>query len=671
PQILKRSGVRYFFTTKLALNQFVKFPYHSFYWEGLDGSEVLAHIMPAEEYSSELEPWLIRTGAYDYVQKDRSPIQILPFGHGDGGGGPAQPHLERLARYRDFEGMPRVETMSPKEFFTRLEKESVALPRWVGELYLENHRGCYTTQAHTKKCNRRAEFLLREAEMLSALNIHDGGKYEHKRLNKAWKDVLLNQFHDILPGSSIDEVYVDSDRQYAQVFSEAGAVRDKALTHLARRVDTRGEGAAVLAFNSLGWERTDVVAVDLPGIRKGESYIAVGPDGSMAPIQMGFDGKARFMGSVPSIGHAVFHIRTGAVESPSVIVGDRSLENDLLKIRFDKQGRLSQVYHKPSRREVLPSREKGNRFVLFEDKMASCGTAWDIDIFYNDKPLEIDGDLISMEVMEQGPVRAVLRIKRSISKSVIIQDVILNKGSARIDFMTTVEWGNEKDVLLKVGFPVNIRSDKARYEIQFGSVERPTHWNMPQDFARFEVPAQKWADLSEGNFGVALLNDCKYGYDIKGNVMRLTLLRAPKDPGKNADVNRTHTFTYSLFPHFGDFSQGLVKEGYELNIPVLAQSVRASKGDATPSGSSMSISGENIIIDTIKKSEDDDNLIVRMYEAHGWHSRHTFKTSLPLRQVIETDLMERDERVLKFRGGSVNLTFDPFQIRTLRLVLSR
>ncbi|MCA9444356.1 MAG: alpha-mannosidase, partial [Candidatus Omnitrophica bacterium] len=208
PQILKRSGVRYFFTTKLALNQFVKFPYHSFYWEGLDGSEVLAHIMPAEEYSSELEPWLIRTGAYDYVQKDRSPIQILPFGHGDGGGGPAQPHLERLARYRDFEGMPRVETMSPKEFFTRLEKESVALPRWVGELYLENHRGCYTTQAHTKKCNRRAEFLLREAEMLSALNIHDGGKYEHKRLNKAWKDVLLNQFHDILPGSSIDEVYV-------------------------------------------------------------------------------------------------------------------------------------------------------------------------------------------------------------------------------------------------------------------------------------------------------------------------------------------------------------------------------------------------------------------------------------------------------------------------------
>ena len=231
-----------------------------------------------------------------------------------------------------------------------------------------------------------------------------------------------------------------------------------------------------------------------------------------------------------------------------------------------------------------------------------------------------------------------------------------------------VDWGNEKDVLLKVAFPVNVRSEKARYEIQFGSIERPTHWNTPQDFARFEVPAQKWADLSEGNYGVALLNDCKYGYDIKDNIMRLTLLRAPKVPGKTADVNKKHTFTYSLFPHAGDFSADVVKEAYELNVPIRTMKVNNSAGDLPPKMGWLSIGGSNVVIDTVKKAEDDSGIIVRLYEAHGWRGRHILETSLPVRHAFETDLMENTIEEMRLKNGKITMDIKPFEIRTLKLV---
>ncbi|MFH1740570.1 MAG: alpha-mannosidase [bacterium] len=670
PQILKRSGIQYFFTTKISINQFTRFPHNSFYWEGIDGSQVLTHFMPAEEYSSEVEPWVIRTGEYRYVEKDRSSIQILPFGRGDGGGGPLRSHLERMKRYRDLEGMPKVEPMTPDQFFERLETESENLSKWVGELYLEFHRGTYTTQAYTKKSNRKSELLLRETEMIGALNTVIGGRYERKRLNDAWKLVLLNQFHDILPGSSIDEVYADSDRQYAEVFNETNEVKASAFEHLAKKVDTRGDGAPVLAFNSLSWERNDVIEVALSKLRKGTSYVAVTEDGTEQPVQIGADGMARFLGGIPSIGHNVFHIQRGTIDQPCIEATENGMENDRIRVKFDPQGRIRRLYDKAAKRDVLEPVETGNRFILFEDKMATSGAAWDIDIFYNDKPIEIDGVLESVEVIERGPVRSVVRFKRALSKSKIIQDVILTAGSARVDFATTIEWGDEKDVLLKVAFPVNVRCDKARYEIQFGSVERPTHWNMPQDFARFEVPAQKWADLSEGNYGVALLNDCKYGYDIKDNVMRLTLLRAPKSPGETADVNKTHTFTYGLFPHTGDFSHGVVREGYELNVPITAEPVKTVHGKIPACLSRMSVSGENVVIDTVKKAEDDDGIIVRLYEAHGWRGRHVFQTSLPIECVVETDLMENEEQEIPVRNGKASLDFKPFQIRTLKLVLA-
>ena len=669
PQIMRRSGIQYFFTTKLALNQFTKFPAHSFFWEGLDGSRVLSHFMPGEEYSAELEPWLIRTAEHDYAEKDRCSLQLMPFGHGDGGGGPARAHLERLRRYADFEGMPRLVSMPPDAFFAQLERESRNLPVWRGELYLENHRGTYTSQAQAKKQNRQAELLLREAEILAALAMAGGARYDQSGFTEAWKLVLLNQFHDILPGSSIDEVYAQSDRQYAAVFSSVGAIRDQAFGRLARGVDTRGAGEPVLAFNSLSWTRRDLIEVEAPARMKGGAWVAAGADGEACPVQIGEDGKARFLGTLPSMGHKVFHILPAGASLPEIAVSERGMENAFVRLRFDGQGRLRGVYDKRSRRDVLAPGATGNQFILFEDKMASCGASWDIDIFYNDKPIEFDGALLGVEVAERGPVRSVLRFRRAIGNSRITQDVVLMAESPRIAFQTTVDWGDEHDVMLKAAFPVNIRSEKARYETQFGNLERPTHWNTPQDFGRFEAPAHKWVDLSEGNYGVALLNDCKYGHDIKDNVMRITLLRAPRDPGKTTDVHRTHTFTYALLPHEGDFTQGVVQAAYELNVPILARTVKASAGTGPAHASHLSVSGGNVLVEAMKKAEDDDGIVVRLYEAHGWRTRHVVSTALPVSRVTETDLMEHEERELRVRNGALTLDFAPYQIRTLKFSL--
>ena len=672
PQILQRSGIPYFLTQKISWCQFTTFPYHSFYWEGIDGTRVLSHFPPANDYNSQVKADQMLAAAGRYREKDRSPLQAVPYGFGDGGGGPTKDMLERIRRYRNLEGMPHLVPMSPEEFFARLEKESTDLRTWVGELYNEFHRGTYTTQADNKKNNRKSEFALRDAEMISALNLATGGKYRQADLNAAWKTVLLNQFHDIIPGSSITLVYEDSAKDYARILGIAADVKESAFQHYAKQVDASGEGTPVLALNSLSWERTDAIAAKVAGLRQGAGYVAVAPDGVESPVQLCGDGLARFIAKTPSVGHCVFHVRPGKSDAPAVQATEKGMENEFLRIAFDRQGRIRSLYDKRARREVLAPGAMGNQFILFEDKPVNFD-AWDIDIFYTEKPLVTDGELLSIEVKETGPVGSVVRFRRKISKSIITQDVILVAGSPRIDFLTHVEWGDEKEVLLKVAFPVNVRSDRARYEIQFGNLERPTHWNTPWDFAKFEVCAHKWADLSEGDYGVALLNDAKYGYDIKGNVMRLSLLRAPKSPDPIADVNKTHTFTYSLLPHAGDYGNGVVRAGYELNVPVIAEVVasQGKRGAALPTtASQMSISGDNVVIDTVKKAEDDDGIIVRMYEAHGCRGRRTFRTGLPVRRVVETNLMEREERRLPFRDGKVAVDFEPFQIRTLKLIFT-
>ncbi len=667
PQILKRSGINYFLTQKISWSQFTRFPYHSFWWEGIDGTPILTHFPPCDTYNSDLSVAQMSRGAERYREKGLSPVQAVPYGYGDGGGGPNKLMLERMKRYADLEGVPKLQAMSPAEFFRRLDDSAFSLPRWVGELYLELHRGTYTTQAANKRSNRKAELMLRETEILSALNMAAGGEYEQEALNAVWKTVLLNQFHDIIPGSSITKVYEDSARQYEEVFESTQQVRDRAISAHAARFDTTGDGQAVLAFNSLSWKRRVAVAVRIKGLRRDRAYVAEA-GGRITAAQVCSDGLTRFETALPSMGHAVAHVRPGRFDAPVVEAGADRLENAHLKVRFDKRGRVVSIYDKDSGREAVEKGEAANRFLLYEDKPNNWD-AWDIDFHYNDKLLEADGELVSVEVVERGPVRSVVRFTRRMSKSVIAQDAILYASSRCLEFDTTVEWGDEKDVLLKVAFPANVYASKARYEIQFGNVERPTHMNRPDDFGRFEVPAQRWADISEGDYGVALLNDCKYGYDTRGNVMRLTLLRAPKTPDPKADVNKTHRFAYAVFPHAGSYVNGVVRRAGELNCRPLAVAVESSPGEAVQDNGCFAVSSDNVVIDTVKKAEDDDGIIVRMYEAHGCRGRRTFSTALPVVRIEETDLMERPERELKMRGGKVSLHFKPFQIRTLKLTV--
>ncbi|MCX7934600.1 MAG: glycosyl hydrolase-related protein, partial [Planctomycetota bacterium] len=620
------------------------------------------------DYNSELKPIQMLTAARLYREKDRCSLQAVPYGYGDGGGGPTAGHLERLRRYRDLEGMPRLIAMDAERFFRRLAREAKDLRAWVGELYLEYHRGTLTTQAHNKRNNRKSEVALRDVECLSALCLAMGGRYRQEEINRAWKTVLLNQFHDILPGSSIAVVYRDSHQQYAEVLKAAAELRQEAISFYSRQVDTRGDGAAVLLVNTLGWDRREAVALALPErLRKQRELVAVAADGRQTPVQLGADGLSRFLAEVPSLGHAVYHIRPGKCGVPSALVASpRCLENEYLRLEFDPAGRLTRIYDRERQREVLAAGGIGNQFQLFEDKPHNFD-AWDVDFFYQDKLLQADGALERQEVLERGPVRAVLRQIRRISKSRIVQDIALAAGARRVDFITTVEWGDEKEVILKVAFPVAVHAEQARYEIQFGSLERPTHTNMPADFARFEVAAHKWADLSEAGYGVALLNDCKYGHSIRGQVIRLSLLRAPKSPDPDADVRQTHSFTYSLMPHGGDFRQGVVREAYQLNVPLLAAPVSNRRGALPPVMKQMWVEGEGIVIESVKKAEDDHSVIVRLYEAHGGRGEATLGTALPARAAYETDLLEREERRLPLRDGRVRLAFAPFQIRTVKI----
>ncbi|MBI9016214.1 MAG: alpha-mannosidase [Phycisphaerae bacterium] len=670
PQILKLSGIDNFLTQKISWNQFTRFPHHSFNWTGIDGSTVLSHFLPGDDYNCNLDPTVLMHSQRNYRQKDRSDIQGCLFGHGDGGGGPTKEMAERQRRYKNLEAMPKCEPMTPKKFFTELKERSHDLPQWVGELYLEIHRGTLTTQANNKKYNRLCENLMRCVEYISAMNLANGGKYAQDKLNEAWKLILLNQFHDIIPGSSIKEVYADSDRDYAIAINAIEEVKANAVEYFAKNVDTTGSGIPVVALNDLSWQYDGVIAAEVKGLRKNSSYIATDIKGNNSPVQVGKDGKAYFKASIPSMGHTTIHINPGTHEDVKLLPATtKKIENENLSIKFDAKGRIKSIVDKNTKREAVKAGCVANQFLLFEDK-PNDWDAWDIDIFYNDKMLCSDGELLSMELTETGPVRSVMHIKRKISKSIIAQDIILKAGSGQLDFVTSIQWGDEKDVLLKVAFPTDIHSETARYEIQFGNVTRPTHWNRPQDFAMFEVPGQKWVDLSQSDYGLSMLNDGKYGYDIKGDTIRMSLLRAPKMPDTTADVNKTHCFTYSIRPHGGDFTNGTVRAGYELNNAPLAIAAKSSKGKLPASLSNMAITGDNVIIDTVKKCEDDNSIIVRLYEAHNCAGQRTFSTSLAVKKVTEVNLMEKPlNKTLKIADGKVKLTFSPYQIRTLKLTL--
>ena len=666
PQLLRKAGVNYFTTQKISWNDTNLFPFNSFVWEGLDGSEVLSHFLPGHNYNSPVSPKHLVQTERRHTEKGHSKPVLYQYGWGDGGGGPTPEMLERGRRARDFEGLPRCRFGFIRDFFRRLAEDADHLPRWVGEFYFELHRATYTTQGLTKRLNRLGELALREAELLGAVDLVTGGRYDGKALDAAWRVLLLNQFHDVLPGSSIREVYELTERQLAEVLYEATSLGRTSAAALARRIDTRGEGVPVVVLNALSWDRSGVAQITAPeGVRRPQ---VVDTSGAAVPTQRLPGGELLFRATaVPAMGYAVHRVVSGRRwrgEDGLRVEPDR-LENRFLRVRLNEDGELTSVYDKVSKREVLRG-GRGNELQFFEDHPMEWD-AWDLEYHRRSERIALP-PATSVRVVERGPVRAGVEVRRRFSGSTLVQRITLTADDPQVEFHTEVNW-NESHKLLKVAFPVDVRWPAATYEVQFGTLERPTHMNTSWDTAKYEVCAQRWADLSDASYGVTLLNDCKYGYDIHGNVMRLTLLRAPKSPDPRADIGR-HVFAYALRPHAaGHVAAGAVRAGYAFNVP-LRHTVAASSRGALPAARSFfSVDSAAVVVDTVKKAESSDELVVRLYEAHGGRARARLSTSLPVKSAVECDLLERKtvgRRMTPKRGGFA-LEFGPFEVKTLRL----
>ncbi len=666
PQILTRAQVTHFVTSKLRWgSKFTEFPYHLWEWEGTDGSRIMAS-MPYD-YNNKPFPKNLLYQWESFHQKDKVDEFLFPFGWGDGGGGPTASMIEHGKRLGNRVGIPKATFGRALDALDRIRKQAdeTGLPVWNGELYYEYHRGCQTTQARTKRHNRKCELLLRATEFFSSLALLNGGGYDQATIEEAWKIVLTNQFHDILPGTSIREVYETTEKHYAQAQAMLGDVRAKALSRLVKKIDTSGEGAPILLFNNLSWQRSDVVQASV-ALPKG-AFGVCDQEGRPVPHQIvGENALLIEAHDLPPMGYAVYRLVPGGDEAEAsglLSATSKGMENDFVKFSFDKRGTVVGLYDKTAQRDVFPKGQPGNVLQLFDDR-PHAWDAWDIDhnfeeVQWEPKPAE------SITVVETGPVRAAVRIVRKTERSIITQDVTLYANSPRIDFVTHVDW-HEKRVLMKAAFPIDVRSSRAAYEIQFGVIERPTHRNREADVAQFEVTGHKWADVSEGDYGVSLLNDCKYGYDVHENVMRLSLLRATQVPDEAADQGE-HRFTYSLLPHLGDWRTNTVQMGHELNSPVLAFEAPGSKGPLPPVDSYVSVDVENVIVDTVKRAEDSDAVIVRVYEAYGQRGPARISFHKTPKQVAECDLMEENDVAASSHGNAVTFYVKPFEIRTFKV----
>jgi len=623
PQLIAESGGEFFLTQKLSWNDTNKPTHQTFVWEGIDGTGIFTHFPPADTYNGNFSAVQIVQSAADFKDQECSAHSLYLYGWGDGGGGPEPDMIESAHRLRSVEGAPRVELGRASDFFPSAKAEAHDLTKWVGELYFELHRGTYTSQSRTKRLNRRGEQAMREAEMWS---MAVGEDYPADLLDSAWKRLLINQFHDVLPGSSIDWVYEDAERDLESVVEVAGGITTAAQAKLA------GAGNNLAAFNVNSHARREVVEVD--------------------GLPLLVEAPACGWSSAPD---------SAAAKFDSVSVSDRVMENGMIRVAWNERGLLTSIWDKEASREVLAPGALGNLLQLHDDNPKNWD-AWDVDADYRKSVKDLVG-LTSTKVEMSGPLRAAVRFTREFGSSKLEQRMVLDAGSRVIRFETDVDW-QEVHKFLKVAFPVAVRSPRATYEIQFGHVERPTHENTSWDLARFEVCAHRWADLGEAGYGVALLNDCKYGYDILGSVMRLSLLRAPTHPDPTADRGK-HRFTYALMPHLGDFRQaGVIAAAEDLNAPLRVVRGALAAGDQH---SLVNVDSPQVVVEAIKQAEDSGAVIIRMYEAWGGHCRTRLSTRFPATKAFLCDLLERNKVEVPIRDGHVELEFAPFKILTLKL----
>ncbi len=676
PQLIKQAGLKYFITHKMSWNQYNPMPDQILWWQGLDGTRVLTHFLttPAgDEYLPHATTYNGMASAAEifgtwrnFRQKATHNELMTAYGFGDGGGGPTREMLENIEQMNHHPGTPRVRTGTIREFMGRIENEVADhLPIWNGEFYFEYHRGTYTSQARNKRNNRKSEYLLHDGEFLAAwATLLTGAAYPAETITKAWELICLNQFHDILPGSSIGEVYEDSTRDYQAIRELGEKVREDAIHSLAAALPAN---AAVLVANpvSFGGRRIGMLEGALT-----DGTQLVDPSGTILLTQAVEGGTLVEVTALEPYSLLSLSEMTGqpnqaesqvsVVQTADMIV----LENTLLRVEIDANGEITRIFDKQADREVLQADAHANTLLAFEDRPMNFD-AWDIDIFYEDRTERLDG-VQSITVLEQGPLRAVVEIKRAYRSSQINQKIALYRDSKRIDFDTWIDW-HEQHTLLKTAFPVNVMSPMATFDVQWGNVQRATHRNTSWDWARFEMCAHKWADLSEGNYGVALLNDCKYGYDIHDTVLRLTLLKSATSPDPNADQGE-HYMVYSLLPHEGDWREEVVQEAYDLNDPLILRRVSGGASISQLPLSLVSVNVDAVVIETIKRAEDGNGLIVRLYENQRTRGKIKLKVGFDVAQAYHCNLLEEDEQMLHVLDNQVQLDIAPYQIVTLRLI---
>ena len=646
PQILKKSGVDKFVTSKISWNDTNQLPYDVFMWEGIDGTEIFTAFITAQNYQPhgeryttyvcDITPTMTKGTRHRLQQKAYTNRSMMTFGYGDGGGGPVRRMLEFHRRLKyGIPGIPKTVIESSTDYLRKLESDFVKaskdlnkMPKWVGELYLEFHRGTYTSIAKNKRNNRKSEFLYQTAEQTSVIaNKLLGLEYPKATIDAGWKTILLNQFHDIIPGSSIVEVYNESDRQYAKIKEAGDLTIATAFDKIAGAVD---KSAGKIIYNPNSFETNGYVEID---------------------------GKCAYVDSVPALGWKTVQTPDFSNE---VKINGSIIENKYLVVKLDENGFIASIYDKENGREVVECGKAANALEAFEDLPYTYDN-WEIASYYKQKKWDVEG-LVSIEPITEG-ARAGFRIERKFLNSTIVQNMYMYNDSRRIDFETKIDW-NEKHIILKAAFPVNVHTDKATYETQFGYVERPTHENTPYDAAKFEVCAHKYADISEDDYGVALLNDCKYGHNTEGNTLKLTILKAGTYPNKEADLGE-HILTYSLYPHAGNHKQGrVVQEAYALNKPL---AVFDAKGDGSLENtfSFVSCDKENVIIDTVKKAENSDAIVIRAYDAYNRRTKAEFTFGIDVKKAYLCDMMENKIKELPVENNKVTLDVSTFEIVTL------
>ena len=683
PQILQKCGIPYFMTTKISWNEFNKMPYDTFEWEGIDGSRVLTHFVPTRDYNkaaveggTETEHFTTYNGYINpsqmkgawarYSQKYLNEEVLCSFGFGDGGGGPTKDMLENQRRLaKGLPGMPRTKMSTAKEFFHVLDKhvtDKKYLPTWVGELYLEYHRGTYTSMARNKKFNRKAEFAYQNEEMYAMLDAQTaGGAYPEKELHEGWEVILRNQFHDILPGSSIKEVYDDSKAEYEGIFAENKALTDATLAHIAAGV--KAPKHSLVVYNPNSAAAYDLVTFTVP---EGMGEPAVYDGETKLAVQKTADGTYVFFAAgVPGKGYKTYIVKEEAADTtPSMEVSTEVMENEYFKVEYNEKGQFAKIYDKKADRDILKPGKAGNVIVSYEDRPHNYD-AWDVNNYYTEKSWDID-QVSAMEVVENGPVRACVKVERKYLDSTITQFIYLYHDIPRIDIKNVIDW-KEHQIFVKDYFPIDVHTNEATFDIQYGNVKRDTHDNTSWDFAKFEVCHHKWMDVSEDGYGVSMLNDCKYGVGVRNGVIGMSMLKSAIHPNPEAD-KELHEFTYSIYPHQGGWREaGTVKQAYQINNPLTYSWKENEGGTLAPEYSLVSSDKDNAVIEVVKKAEDSDAVIVRLYECYNRRTPVTLIFGKELTSVVECNMMEEGADPVEFTGNQATFEMKPYEIKTLKV----